>query len=301
MILFRDTLDFHTEGPCAVTLGKFDGVHLGHQKLLKVVSGLKEKGEKAVAFTLNPRTEDLILTEREQSVVMEQMGMDYLIRCPFVPAVSGMTPEEFAQRVLVEQLHAESVVVGADFRFGHDRAGDAAWLKVHEKDYGFTVYVIEKETRHGRDISSTYIREALREGDMELAAELMGRPFSVHEKVVRGHGLGKKIEIPTANILPPRGKCLPPDGVYVSQLCVNGECLRGMTNIGFKPTVDGSFRGIETNLLDEARELYDCEVEVRLLKFLRPEMRFDGVDALVRQIRRDEQAALAYFKGSSTI
>ncbi len=299
MIYFQGTTDFYMAGPSAVTLGKFDGVHRGHQKLLETVRRAAGGTGTSVVFAFNANRSSLLLTDEEQRSCVEDLGIDAFVRCPFVPEISGMTPDEFVRKILLEKLHAALVVVGSDFRFGHNRAGDAAWLTAHQEQYALKVRVIEKETYEGREISSTYLREALSLGDMELVHSLMGRPYPVHGNVIHGRHLGTSLGLPTANLVAPPEKLLPPDGVYMSNVTVNGHRYWGMTNIGYKPTVDGTFRGIETYLYDCDENLYGCPMQVELLHYQRPERKFAGLEELTAQIRSDVESGWAYFKANS--
>ena len=310
MIYFRDTTDFYMAGPTAVTLGKFDGLHLGHQKLLRQILEVSRGRTSSVVFTLNPRQEALLLTDQEQKEILDRMGVDCMIKCPFVPEISGMSPREFIEKVLIGSLHAACVVVGTDFRFGYKRAGDAAFLKACEAKYGLKVYVIEKEKYKGREISSTYVREALAEGDIPLVNTLMGRPYTLEGTVIHGRHLGTKLGMPTANIVPDPAKLLPPNGVYYSMTSLEEEDAQGhktvtegqsiwhpgLTNIGIKPTVGSRYVGAETYLYDGNQELYSRQIRVRLLHYERPEVKFASIDELKLQIERDVSRGREYFR-----
>ena len=295
MIYFNNTTEFYLDGPAAVTLGKFDGVHRGHQKLMRKILEYAARGAAGVVFVFNPRRENLILTEEEQKEVIESLGMDCLVRCPFVPEISSMEPSVFIQNILLNKLHAKHIVVGTDFRFGHNRAGDAAYLQAHAKEYGFSVDVITKEVYGGREISSTYLREAVSRGDMPLYGALAGRSFSVTGTVIHGRHLGTSMGMPTANIIPAEGKLLPPDGVYVSVSYVDGKAYPGVTDIGNKPTVAVRFRGVETHLLDQNMDLYGKVIRTELLSWIRPERKFETLAQLQEQIGQDIQMGRKYF------
>ncbi len=295
MIYFRDTTDFYMEGPTAVTLGKFDGLHRGHQKLLSKVMDLSRGNISSVVFTLNAKKESLILTEKEQKELIDQMGITCLIKCPFVPEIFRMTPENFVDRILTGALHACAVVVGTDFRFGYQRAGDAAFLKECEKKYPFKVHIIEKEKYNEREISSTYVREALAQGDVELAGELMGRAYSIEGTVVHGAHLGTKMGMPTANLIPDAAKLLPPNGVYFSTAETETGVYPGITNVGRKPTVNGTFTGVETHLLNVNPDLYGKVIKVNFRKFVRPERKFSSLEQLKEQMQADIRKGREYF------
>ena len=297
MIYFQGTTDFYMAGPTAVTLGKFDGVHAGHQKLLRHIQSRRSCHEQSVAFVLNARNDSLLMTEEEQRRFLEQLGIDCMVRCPFIPEISGMSPSVFIDEVLLKRLHARSVTVGTDFRFGYKRAGDAAFLKSYGKAHGIEVTIMDKEMYQGREISSTYVREALSRGDMELAAQLLNRPYSVCGTVIHGRALGRRLGMPTANLIPEGSKLLPPDGVYFSRTAFRPgeETIPGITNIGYKPTVGGNFRGVETYLFDTDRDLYGEQAEVSLLHFKRKEKKYDSVAALKQQIDTDISTGREYF------
>ncbi len=304
MRYIRNTLDFQLEGRSAVTLGKFDGLHRGHEKLIRRVLRLKEKGFETVVFTfdvsplvkLGNRIRRTILTNEERAGILEEQGLDCLIECPFIPEVIRMEPEDFIREVLAVQLRAACVIVGPDFRFGHDRKGDVRLLAEMGKQYGFQVEVLEKETLEERAISSTWIRETLREGNMERVNELLGYPYFVREEVVHGRQLGRTLGMPTINQIPEDGKLLPPFGVYASRTTVGGETYFGISNVGVKPTVEVPFAGVETYLFGCSRDLYGLEACVEFYHFVRPECKFDSVEELREQIRRDARTGEAYFQ-----
>lgn len=296
MIEIHDTTDFRSDVPSAVTLGKFDGLHRGHQKLIREVLRLQDLGCYGIVFTIAPEGAPALLTAREKRDMLEELGADCMIRCPYVPEILRMEPEEFVSGVLVERLKARYIVVGTDFRFGCGRSGDVGLLERLQGKYGFRAAVMEKEMSGERKISSTYVREALAAADMELVSHLLGYDYPVTGKVVHGKQLGRRIGMPTINQIPGTGKLLPPYGVYFSDVdAANGLHCRGVTNIGRKPTVDGSFVGAETYLYGVHEDLYGQDVRVRLRRFWRPEQKFASVDELKAQLGRDIQAGKDYF------
>lgn len=297
MQYFHGTTDFWIDGPSAVTLGKFDGVHRGHQKLMRRIKALETEGVRSVVFVLNARSGPLLLTGEEQKKAVEDLGISCLITCPFLPEISGMEPEAFVREILVERLHAKYIVVGTDFRFGYQRQGDAKLLEDLQETYGFQVSVLEKERLGDREISSTYIREALEEGKMELADTLLGRPFSVSGVVRHGRKIGCTLGMPTVNLVPPTEKLLPPNGVYASKTEIDGKLWPGVTNIGCKPTVGEAFRGVETYLFDLDRDLYGKEITTFLYGFERPEQKFASLEELKAQMHRDISFGKEYFRG----
>lgn len=297
MKYFHGTTQFLIKGASAVTLGKFDGMHRGHQKLMNHIRLLEGPGIESVCFALSAGNGALLFTQEERKLMAEALGLSCLIECPFVPEISGMEPEQFVREILAGRLHAKYVTVGTDFRFGYRRAGDAAFLKSLEGKYGFRADILEKERYGGREISSTYVREALEEGKMELVRELLGRPFFVSGTVQHGRHFGRTLGMPTVNLVPPAGKLLPPNGVYASRTWIDGTAYQGVTNIGYKPTVSGDFRGVETHLFDVNRDLYGARILTELFCFERPERKFPSPEALREQMLRDISFGKEYFGG----
>lgn len=279
----------------AVTLGKFDGLHRGHQKLIKRTMGYQRQGYKSTVFTLDFGRKEMLLTGEERREILEKKGVSYLIDCPFLPEVASMEPEDFIQSVLVDKLHAKKIVVGEDFHFGHNRKGDARLLKELEHIYEYEAEIVRKEKEGDREISSTYIREEIAKGNMEAAGRLLGYPYFVSGEVLHGRHIGSRLLAPTTNLVPTTRKLLPPNGVYISRTLVNGREYGGITNIGYKPTVGEKFRGVETYMFDFDEDLYGCDITVQLLKFLRPEKKFDSIDLLREQMKQDIGVGRSFF------
>lgn len=279
----------------AVTLGKFDGLHRGHQKLIKRTMGYQRQGYKSTVFTLDFGRKEMLLTGEERREILEKKGVSYLIDCPFLPEVASMEPEDFIQSVLVDKLHAKKIVVGEDFHFGHNRKGDARLLKELEHIYEYEAEIVRKEKEGDREISSTYIREEIAKGNMEAAGRLLGYPYFVSGEVLHGRHIGSRLLVPTTNLVPTTRKLLPPNGVYISRTLVNGREYGGITNIGYKPTVGEKFRGVETYMFDFDEDLYGCDITVQLLKFLRPEKKFDSIDRLREQMKQDIGVGRSFF------
>lgn len=298
---------FQIEEPTVVTIGKFDGRHKGHQKLLREMLKLRETcGFKTAVFTFDMapagvvtgKIQTVITTNQERRNNMEKMGMDYLVEYPFDQSVAHMMPEEFVAQILVGQMHARAIVAGTDCGFGYRRGGNAALLKELAPKYGYRAVIIEKEQDDHRDISSTYVREQLDLGNIEKANELLGEPYAIHGVVVHGNHIGgSRLGFPTANILPPPEKHLPPFGVYVSRVLVDGRFYGGVTNIGRKPTIEGhSPIGVETFIIGLEENLYGKNIEVQLLNFERPEQKFGSLEELKARIELDKQYASGYLK-----
>lgn len=281
---------------CAVTLGKFDGIHRGHRKLIQTILDRKsEYGELAVvmAFVSDRQT---ILTSEERRILLEKMGVDVLLECPLNDQMKHMKADVFIRQILKGDLQASCVVVGEDFRFGHERKGTPQLLEKAGEKYEYDTIVVPKEMEGSRKISSTYIREELKKGNMEKVRELLGNPFFAVGTVTHGRGMGHRDFFPTANIIPPKQKLLPPNGVYVTVSHFDGTDYPGITNIGYKPTVGEAFLGIETNLFDCDLDLYGQNCTVDFYKFIRPEQKFASFEALKAQIRKDIEAGKAYFQ-----
>ena len=285
---------------CAVTLGKFDGIHRGHRKLIQTILDRKsEYGELAVvmAFVSDRQT---ILTSEERRILLEKMGVDVLLECPLNDQMKHMKADVFIRQILKGDLQASCVVVGEDFRFGYERKGTPQLLEKAGEKYEYDTIVVPKEMEGSRKISSTYIREELKKGNMEKVRELLGNPFFAVGTVTHGRGMGHRDFFPTANIIPPKQKLLPPNGVYITLSHFDGTDYPGITNIGYKPTVGEAFLGIETNLFDCDLDLYGQNCTVDFYKFIRPEQKFASFEALKAQIRKDIEVGKAYFQEEKT-
>lgn len=312
MKYIKDTTEFQIEEPTIVTLGKFDGRHRGHQKLLRTMKELKDSlGYPTAIFTfgmpplsiMSGQPSTVITTNLERRFNLEKMGIDYLVEYPFSEQTRHMEPEDFVRDILAGRMGAKEIVVGPDCSFGYKGAGNTELLKQLEKPLGYRLHVIEKEKDRMRDISSSYIREELAKGDVEKANSLLGEPYSVHGEVVHGNHIGGSVlGFPTANLSPPPAKRLPRFGVYVSRVLVDGVYYRGITNIGRKPTVEGeSPVGVETYVFDMDRDIYGTVIEVQLLAFDRPEQKFSSMEELKHHIELDKVFAANYFESHPEI
>ena len=304
MEYIKNTLDFHVDQSSVITFGKFDGLHRGHEFLMdrqKEQSSIN--GYKRIVFTFDipPKTKVLgdaskvITTNDEKQYIFEKDGVDYLIECPFTKEVMCMEPEEFVS-MIVSRLNVKCIVVGDDFRFGHNRAGDHELLLKLAPKYGYELIVVDKLKDNGRDISSTYIREEVARGNIKKANSLLGYPYFIMGRVVHGKQLGRTLGIPTINILPEAEKILPPFGVYASKVNVLDKWYLGITNIGRKPTIEGENPvGVETYIIDFSQDVYDHIVTVELYDFLRPEKKFDSIEELKEQISGDIVKVIKYY------
>lgn len=296
MRIIQGTEELQTDKKSAVAIGKFDGIHLGHQKLLNHILEQKEQGQLAAVFTFDPppavffgsaQTKEL-MTREEKRRAFERMGVDLMVEFPLNRRTAAIGPEDFIEKILVGRLRAGYIAAGTDVSFGDGGAGNCMLLSSMASLYGYEVRIIDKVCFGGREVSSTWVREEVEKGNMEQAEELLGSPFSVSGKVVRGRQFGRTIGMPTVNLLPPEKKLLPPNGVYFSEVSARGKSFRGITNIGYKPTVSDERKlGVETCIYDFDGDLYGEDITVSLLAFHRKEQKFDGAEALKKQLTKD--------------
>ena len=290
--------DFHFKDT-AVALGKFEGIHRGHQLLMDEVKKQELHGLRSVVFTFDRPTRltltgdteyKQIYTKKERREILEKRGIDILIEHPFTKEFAALTPDRFIREVLVEKVGAKVIVVGTDFHFGKNRSGSITDLEKLEEECGYHLIVVEKLQLNGKDISSTRIRASLEKGAMEEAKALLGRNYSVSGEILHGNALGRTIQVPTINQQVPSFKLLPPNGVYASITQIDGKEYGGVTNIGTKPTVStDQVIGVETNLFDYEEDAYGKHIKVKLLHFIRPEMKFESIEALSKQMESDAQ------------
>ncbi|WP_373513001.1 bifunctional riboflavin kinase/FAD synthetase [Persicitalea sp.] len=287
-----------------VTSGTFDGVHQGHRKILSRLSeaAAQRRGETVVlTFWPHPRmvvSEDshglqLLSTIEEKTELFRELEIDHLIISPFTRAFSELSPTEFIQQVLVDRIGTKRFVIGYDHRFGRNREGSFEFLQKVAPDFGFEVEEISRQDIDELAISSTRIRNALLRGDVQEASDLLGRPYQFSGVVVKGKQLGRTLGYPTANIdVKENYKLIPANGVYAVKVMHQGEVLRGMLNIGVRPTVDGTSRTIEVNVFDFDQDVYGERLVVELFAYLRPEMKFGNLEELVAQLAEDKQKAI---------
>lgn len=296
MRIIEKETDFQLNRSSAVAIGKFDGIHRGHQSLLQHVLEQKDRGMQAVVFTFDPSPAALfsgeslpeLTTKKEKRKLFEELGIDVLIEFPLDFTTAATEPEVFIERVLAGQMKTAYIAAGEDLSFGKKGRGDATLLEKMAGRFGYETEIIEKVCLEGVEISSSYVREVVKTGDMEKAERLIGEAYSVSGIVAHGKKLGRKLGMPTVNLLPEKEKLLPPYGVYFSEVFVEERVYRGITNIGCKPTVnDEKQAGVETYLYDFAQDIYGKEITVRLFSFHRPERKFESVEALKRQMAAD--------------
>ena len=285
----------------AICLGKFDGVHAGHRKLLSCIQKAKEKNGLSTAiftFQMHPGTlfgttrQQVLTTLVEKTAILEQEHIDTMIAYPFTKETAAMEPEDFVKEVLCSCCDAKWIVVGEDFRFGKQRRGDVSLLQEMAGPCGYTLQVVPKVEKAGNVVSSTRIRACVEAGDMEQARELLQIPYHIAGTVVQGNQLGRTFGMPTANLLPEEEKLLPPYGVYAATVNMEGSWYSGITNIGEKPTIEGaSAVGVETHIFAELPQFYGSRITVCLHHFIRPERKFPSVVELKKQMEEDAKKA----------
>ena len=286
---------YHGTKKTAVTMGKFDGLHRGHQKLVdKIRSYATDECDSVLcAFDMH---RDAIMTNRERREHLEGK-IDWLIDCPFTETLRNMEAEDFIRDILCAGLNAAHIVVGRDFVFGHNKRGSVEMLERYAPRYGYTVDVVEKERYGDMIISSTYIRDALAQGDVRLAEQLLGYPYELTGPVCHGKQLGRTLGFPTMNVEPEAQKILPRYGVYACRVKIDGEWYNGVGNAGVKPTVtDERRRLFEVYVYGYEGDAYGKEVTVRFCGFERPEVKFGSVEELREQVMKDMQYGIDFFK-----
>ena len=294
--------------PLVLTIGNFDGVHLGHQAMLRQLRERADRlGLPAAVLTFEPHPREVFTPDqaparltslREKLALLEACGVDQVYLFRFSRARAAMSADDFITRYLVQGLQVRHVIIGDDFRFGQGRKGDLALLKARGEQYGFTAEALETVVQQGDRVSSSAVREALVQGQLAHAAELLGRPYAIAGRVVHGDKIGRTIGFPTANVQLKR-KRVPMKGVFaVTVSGLDKRQLPGAANIGVRPTVAGGLKPVlEVYLLDFSQDIYGAHVSVHFRHRLRDEIKFESFDALKRQIALDVQATQDYFSG----
>lgn len=295
---------YEIEGQSAITFGKFDGLHQGHMLLVEEVSRLakKENLQSVVcAFDMQDfwkeKGRDLrVLMTKEERMRHLKGFVDHGVMFPFDWEFSQMKPEDFVKDIVAGLFHAKYVVVGPDFSFGKNKEGNTSMLRKLSGIYGFELIVIEKKRYQNHVISSTYIRQVLKEGNINLVNALLGYPFELSGLVAHGKQLGRTLGFPTINVMWPKVKIVPPKGVYMADVYLDGKKYHSVANIGVKPTVTKEHKlSIEAFLFDYSGDAYDKEVRIELLEFKRPEQKFDSVDLMKVQVDQDILYAKNFF------
>jgi len=291
-----------------VTIGTFDGVHLGHQKILNRVRELaSETDGESVLLTFWPHPRmvlrpdhhqiKLLSTQEEKQRLLARFGIDHLVSIPFTESFAATSSEEFIQHILLEKIGTRKLVIGYDHRFGKGREGGFEYLQANQSRFGFELEEISREDIDHIGISSTKIRQALEAGDLETASSFLGRPYELTGQVVSGNQLGRKIGFPTANLeIGEAHKLIPKDGAYVVSVLHGNKAYRGMLNIGNRPTLQGVNKTVEVHLIDFSGDLYGEELELHFHQYLREERKFNNLQQLTDQLNSDKQAVLDFFQ-----
>ena len=291
--------------PTVIALGNFDGIHRGHLEVIRPVLDWEDRSATKTVVTFDPHPQQyftgqqrqLITPHEERAIILEQLGIEQLILLPFDRELVKLSPQEFVDRILDQQLHAKFISVGEDFRFGNQRAGNAQDLVTLTAAVGIPTRIAPLETNDDTRISSSRIRTALLAADLTLTQQLLGRYYSIVGTVVNGQEIGRSIGFPTANLKYPAEKFLPRQGVYCVRVDTpTASQLPGVMNIGKRPTVDGINTTVEIHLLDWDGNLYGQQLTVYLHHFLRSEQKFSDLAALTRQLQVDCDAARVFFQ-----
>ncbi len=309
MKIYHNIDEFVPVKNAVVTIGTFDGVHLGHRKIIERIKQLaKASGGETVILTFFPHPrmilhpEDqalkMINTMDEKAELLEQLGVDHLIITPFSRDFSNQTAEEYVRDILVNKIGTKKIVIGYDHRFGKDRMGGLAELQQMAPLYDFEVVEIPEQDIHDVAVSSTRIRNALLGDEIELANEFLGYSFFITGKVNRGDQIGRTIGYPTANILIEETyKLIPADGIFAVKVILDGQEHKGMGYIGHRPTINGMTRNIEVNIFDFNRDIYTQDIRMEFLYYVRGDIKFTSLEDLTIQLGKDKEAVMALLKG----
>ena len=303
--IFNSINDFSSNKKTILTLGTFDGVHIGHKKILeKVTQGTENSKYESVVLTFFPHPRmvlqeqseiKLLNTIPEKIDLLEQIGVENLIVHPFDETFSRLTAEDFVETVLVGKLNIQKIIIGHDHRFGRNRTANIDDLIEFGHKYGFEVEQISVQEINAISVSSTKIRQALSEADMALANKYLGYNYFLTGTIVKGKQLGRTIGFPTANIHIEEGyKLIPKNGAYIVKANIDQQIVYGMMNIGFNPTVENKSLSIEVHLIDFNEDIYDKRIKITLLQYLRPEQKFESLEALTAQLNLDKKITIEY-------
>ena len=303
--LFHSLSEYKAAKKSIVTIGTFDGVHIGHKLILeKLIQNAKERDCESVVLTFFPHPRmvlqessdvKLINTIEEKSELIGTIGIENLIIHPFDQKFSRLTAEEFVKTILVDLLNIKKIIIGYDHRFGRNRTANIDDLIVYGKQYDFEVEQISAQEINDNAVSSTKIRNAILEGNISLANKYLGYNYTFSGEVVKGKQLGRTIGFPTANIqIKESYKLIPKNGVYIVKSNYDGNTIFGMMNIGNRPTVNGEHQTIEVNFFDFDEDIYNKIISIEILNFIREEQKFDSLDTLKSQLNKDQQTSLSY-------
>lgn len=307
MNVFKDLNNLPKFRNAVITVGTFDGVHKGHQRIISKLNSLAKKhhGESILItfhphprFVINPKDTSLKLinTLEEKISLLKEYGIDNLVIVPFTKAFSEISAEEYVAEFLLKHFKPKVIAIGYDHHFGKGRKGNIELLKQYQAEHHFEIERIEKQELEDITISSTKIRKALENGEVDLAFELMNHPYFIEGKVIKGKQLGRTIGFPTANIeIPVPYKLIPKTGVYAVKIMIHGKEYNGMLNIGLKPTFEENVLSTEVHIFDFNEDIYDQTISVQFIAFLRDEIKFNSIDELKNQLELDKINALKQF------
>jgi len=304
MIVFNELSDIKGISPTVVALGNFDGIHKGHQELLKAaIEDAKERGLKSAVFTFSnhPKNElsgyqvvKNIIYDKEKLEIMNETGIDYLFSIRFDSEIQHMDPITFIKKLLIKSFKVSEAICGFNYRFGFKAEGNHVLLKQEGLRKGFDVRIIDAVTINETVVSSTLIRNLISDGSVDCVRDFMGRNYAIRGEVIHGNELGRTLGFPTANIWADDNMILPPNGVYVTYCIIDGNRYDSITNIGNKPTIGEFQKNLETNVLDMELNLYGKTITVEFLEMIRTEQKFGTIDALKKQIALDSNIAREY-------
>lgn len=309
MKIYNNLSEYHATQKSFVTIGTFDGIHIGHQKVIKnLIESAKRKDASSVLLTFFPHPRmvlqkdvdiKLINTIAERTQLLKKTGLDALVIQPFTPAFSEYSAFDFVKKIFIDKLHVSKLVVGYDHHFGKNREGNFEQLKTYGEAFKFEVEKISKQDINNIAVSSTKIRKAIENGEIEKANSYLGYNFMLTGEVVQGKNLGEKIGFPTANLhIKESYKLIPKTGAYVVKATIENKTLFGMMNIGFRPTVSGKSQTIEIHFFDFNENLYGETIQVEVLSFLRNEHKFKSIEFLQQQLKEDQQKSLEIIRGT---
>ena len=306
MIVFERLEDINNIEPTVVALGNFDGVHKGHQEIIgRTVKEAEAAGLKSAVFTFSNHTSSIlknvpqvknILYPEDKLRILGEMGVDYVFNIPFTEEILRMSPEAFIEEILVKRFNIREAYCGFNYSFGYKASGTPEVLMHEGLKHGFGIHVQEPYVIDGVVVSSTYIRQLIEEGRMEEAAKFMGRMYSVSGEIIVGNKLGRTIGFPTCNILVDDTMITPPNGVYITTCTIDGVTRSSVTNVGVKPTIGTYEKNIETHIFDFNEDVYGKQIRVDFIKHTRGEQKFDGLDALKKQIESDSIEARVWHR-----
>lgn len=302
---YLTNLDNPLDKPSVITIGNFDGLHLGHRKLISTVKELALAYHyESIVFSFYPHPHEvlkkddfpgMIYSREEKRERIEETGIDTYIEYPFTKEFASYSPEEFVVNILIEKLHAKIIVIGSNNRFGKNQEGDVNFLKEREVKWDIKVVEISPVLDNSLIVSSSRIREELMKGNIEKVNELLTLPYIISGTIVEGRKIGRQLGYPTANLLPKKDRLYPPNGVYLTKTKYKNKIYNSITNIGYNPTVNGKNRVIETYIDDFCAMVYGEKITIEFYKWLRAEKKFSSLDELVQQLDLDVKICREYF------